>query len=63
MDREKILAFITPTGICIFPEESCDDDSYGFTLDFNWDDEHGLGVNFRKWKITDVGVMDVAFIY
>jgi hypothetical protein len=63
MDREKLLTLIAPAEICIFPEELCDDGSFGFTLDCTWDDEHGLGVNFRNWKITDVGGMDVAFIY
>jgi hypothetical protein len=63
MDREKLLTLITPADICIFPEESCDDGSFGFTLDCTWDDEHGLGINFRNWKITDVGGMDVALIY
>jgi hypothetical protein len=63
MDKEKLIKLITPAEICIFPENSCDDGNFGFALDCTWDDEHGLGVSFRNWKITDVGGVDVAFIY
>lgn len=63
INTEKLLQLITPEEICIKPEKNCENGSFGFALGCNWDEEHGLGVAFKKWKVIDVGDIDVAFNY
>lgn len=61
INREKLLKLISPSEIYINPEEECDPGRFGFGLECEWDEEHGLGVYFDNWRITEVGGMDVAF--
>ncbi len=62
INREKLLELISPGEIYISPEEECEDGKFGFALDCEWDEEHGVGVAFENWKVKEVGVMDVAFL-
>lgn len=63
INREKLFKLITPGEIYINQEEECESGRFGFGLACEWDVEHGLGVYFDNWEITDTGDMDVAFGY
>ena len=63
INREKLIALISSGEIFINPEEQCATGQFGFGLECEWDIEHGLGVYFNNWIVTDTGGMDVAFGY
>lgn len=63
IDKEKLLPLIELSEICIAPEQNCESGSFGFALGCDWDEEHGLGIAFKNWKVIDVGGTDVAFNY
>lgn len=58
---DKLLELISPEEIYIKPEEECKKGSFGFALGCRWDEEHGIGVAFKKWKVIEVGGIDVAY--
>lgn len=62
IDTEKLLQLVEPSQLCIRPEENHDKGSFGLALGCDWDEEHGIGVVFKNWKVIDVGGMDVAYI-
>jgi len=63
INSKKLLTLITPSEIYIKPEENCEEGTFGFGLECEWDEEHGLGVFFRDWVVFEVGGMDVSFSF
>ncbi|MBD3635717.1 MAG: hypothetical protein HUJ25_00110 [Crocinitomicaceae bacterium] len=50
-----------PFHIRIPEPENCEDGSFGLTAECKWDQEHGVGVWFEKWKPVRVGFAEAGY--
>jgi hypothetical protein len=57
---ENLKAFITPTVIHIPNTESCKEGTIGIEFDCTWDNENGLGVIIKDWKVTNANVAKIV---
>ena len=60
---EKLKEHFSPFTIYIPDKNKCKDGFIGISFDCTWDINNGLGVLIKDWKVVEVSVSEISFIY
>ena len=55
--------YITPVYVHIQNREECKLGTLGIEFDCPWDQENGLGVKIRNWKVVEAGVAETSYFF
>ena len=59
----NLKKYIEPLSVYIGDKENCEEGTLGIYFSCTWDIKSSLGVVIKKWKVTDAGPGEIAFLF